>query len=205
MCKLHCSDKKTGNYYQLKEKVLDGTPCSPDSYDICVNGKCLVSRVPLLMDSLFTYWLLSSSGKQSAGCDRILGSNVTLDQCGVCGGDNSTCRQISQRLPPRTGKHGYNAVAQIPAGSSNILVYKNESQQKENWLVIRADDGSYLLNGGWTVNVYERKWHYGGATIEYSGVTSSNQERINASRPIDRAIFIEVHIWVHMLCIFFYF
>lgn len=52
MCKLHCSDKKTGNYYQLKEKVLDGTPCSPDSYDICVNGKCLVSRVPLLTDSL---------------------------------------------------------------------------------------------------------------------------------------------------------
>ena len=34
----------TGSYYLLKQKVIDGTPCAPDSYDICVNGKCMVSR-----------------------------------------------------------------------------------------------------------------------------------------------------------------
>lgn len=32
----------TGSYYLLKQKVIDGTPCAPDSYDICVNGKCMV-------------------------------------------------------------------------------------------------------------------------------------------------------------------
>ena len=45
------------------------------------------------------------------------------------------------------------------------------------------------------VNLYERKWHYGGATIEYSGVNKSAKngfERINSTRPIDRALRIEV-------------
>lgn len=48
----------------------------------------------------------------------------------------------------------------------------------------------------WTVNKYERKWHYGGATIEYSGVVSPyNEESIHASRPIDRPIYIEVYYY----------
>lgn len=41
-CKLYCNVVGTGAYYLLKQKVIDGTPCAPDSYDVCVNGKCMV-------------------------------------------------------------------------------------------------------------------------------------------------------------------
>lgn len=45
---------------------------------------------------------------------------------------------------------------------------------------------------GFTVNVYARKWHYGGATLEYSGTNKQHKERINTTRPIDRALFVQV-------------
>ena len=41
------------SYFQLKEKVEDGTPCGPETYNICVNGVCRV-----------------------AGCDYVLNSTV---------------------------------------------------------------------------------------------------------------------------------
>ena len=37
-----------------------------------------------------TYFLGVAFG-QPAGCDRVLGSDARLDECGVCNGDNSTC------------------------------------------------------------------------------------------------------------------
>lgn len=42
-CKLFCRVAGTMSYYQLHDRVVDGTPCGPDTYDICVQGLC---RVP---------------------------------------------------------------------------------------------------------------------------------------------------------------
>lgn len=50
-CKLYCRVSVSSAYYLLKEKVIDGTVCGPDTYDICVNGIC-----------------------RTAGCDHVLGS-----------------------------------------------------------------------------------------------------------------------------------
>lgn len=41
-CKLFCLVAGTTAYYQLKDRVIDGTPCGPDTYDICVQGLCRV-------------------------------------------------------------------------------------------------------------------------------------------------------------------
>lgn len=41
-CKLFCRVAGTTAYYQLKDRVIDGTPCGPDTYDICVQGLCRV-------------------------------------------------------------------------------------------------------------------------------------------------------------------
>lgn len=41
-CKLFCRVAGTTAYYQLKDRVTDGTPCGPDTYDICVQGLCRV-------------------------------------------------------------------------------------------------------------------------------------------------------------------
>lgn len=53
-------------------QVVDGTPCSPDSSSVCVQGRCI-----------------------HAGCDRIIGSKKKFDKCMVCGGDGSSCSKQS--------------------------------------------------------------------------------------------------------------
>lgn len=58
-----------------RPQVADGTPCSPDSTSVCVQGQCV-----------------------KAGCDRVIGSSLRFDKCGVCGGDGSTCKKVSGSL-----------------------------------------------------------------------------------------------------------
>lgn len=53
-CKLFCRVAGTTAYYQLKDRVIDGTPCGTDTYDICVQGLCRVnlSAVSMATDEL---------------------------------------------------------------------------------------------------------------------------------------------------------
>lgn len=53
-------------------QVVDGTLCTPDSTSVCVQGKCI-----------------------KAGCDGNLGSKKKFDKCGVCGGDNKSCKRVT--------------------------------------------------------------------------------------------------------------
>ena len=39
--------------------------------------------------------LLFVSNFQRGGCDNKLGSTMKRDRCGVCGGDNASCKTIS--------------------------------------------------------------------------------------------------------------
>ena len=39
-CKLYCRVEGSSAYYLLKEKVVDGTPCGPGTFNMCVNGIC---------------------------------------------------------------------------------------------------------------------------------------------------------------------
>lgn len=52
-------------------QVADGTPCSPESTGVCVQGRCI-----------------------PAGCDRIIGSKKKFDKCMTCGGDGSGCTKV---------------------------------------------------------------------------------------------------------------
>ncbi|XP_046398762.1 ADAMTS-like protein 1 isoform X4 [Ischnura elegans] len=53
---------------RIASKVLDGTRCRPGSLDMCISGQC-----------------------QRVGCDLRIGSTRRVDECGVCGGDGSSC------------------------------------------------------------------------------------------------------------------
>lgn len=35
------------------------------------------------------------SAEQQAGCDHVLNSKARRDKCGVCGGDNSSCKTVA--------------------------------------------------------------------------------------------------------------
>lgn len=45
-------------YYQLKDRVVDGTPCGPDTYDICVQGLCRVCKDDDDDDDVCTVYLI---------------------------------------------------------------------------------------------------------------------------------------------------
>lgn len=59
---------------------------------------------------------------QSPGCDGILGSNSTLDTCGVCGGDGSTCKFITGTFKDTNVPIGYHKILEIPKGATQISI-----------------------------------------------------------------------------------
>ncbi|XP_069692936.1 A disintegrin and metalloproteinase with thrombospondin motifs 9 isoform X2 [Periplaneta americana] len=169
-CKLYCRVHGTSAYYPLKEKVVDGTPCGPDTYDMCVNGIC-----------------------KPAGCNHMLGSTMQLDMCGKCGGDNSTCVPIKGSYNNST--YGYTRVVRIPAGSSNLDIrqYGHKGNTDDNYLaLVDEDTGEYILNGGFMVSIFRKLLLFGGATLEYTG-SQTVVERVNSSsRPLKKDLILEV-------------
>ncbi|XP_078728437.1 A disintegrin and metalloproteinase with thrombospondin motifs 9-like isoform X1 [Lampetra fluviatilis] len=168
-CKLFCRAAGSTVYYQLKERVVDGTPCGPDSSDICVQGLC-----------------------RQAGCDHILNSRAKRDKCGVCGGDNSSCRTVSGTF--HSVQYGYNTVVRIPAGATSIDVLQRSFSGKpedDNYLALTGAQGDFLLNGNFVVSMFKREVKVGVAVLEYSGSDHAT-ERINCTDRIPEDVVLQV-------------
>ncbi|XP_077568981.1 A disintegrin and metalloproteinase with thrombospondin motifs 1 [Stigmatopora nigra] len=168
-CKLVCRAKGTGYFFVLKSKVADGTPCSPDSTSVCVQGQCV-----------------------KAGCDRVIGSSRRYDKCGVCGGDGSTCKKVSGSL--ERARPGYQDVVTIPAGATHLDVKQRSpgnGRQDNSYLALRRQDGTYLLNGQYKLTTIESDIALGGALLRYSG-SSASLERIRSFFPLPEAITVQV-------------
>ncbi|XP_058791063.1 A disintegrin and metalloproteinase with thrombospondin motifs 9 [Phymastichus coffea] len=167
-CKLYC--QVAGNqYYMLRDKVIDGTPCGPDTFHVCVNGHC-----------------------KPAGCDHMLNSTAALDTCGVCRGDNSSCQRITGSY--NSSEYGYTRITKIPAGSSYIDIRQHgwkASHNDSNYLALRLNEGGkYILNGNFMV-MHRKVIVQPGVTIEYSG-PEQVVERLNSSRPIQVDLILEI-------------
>ncbi|XP_051253709.1 A disintegrin and metalloproteinase with thrombospondin motifs 15-like [Dicentrarchus labrax] len=168
-CKLICRANGTGYFYVLAPKVVDGTPCSPDTSAVCVQGKCI-----------------------KAGCDGKLDSNRKFDKCGVCGGDNQGCKKVSGMFTKPI--HGYNFVVMLPTGASNIDIRQRGYRgmvSDENYLAVKNRHGKYLLNGNYVVSAVERDLLVKGSLLRYSG-TSTSVEIIQATRPLQEPLTVEV-------------
>ncbi|XP_012790343.2 ADAMTS-like protein 4 isoform X2 [Sorex araneus] len=140
-CELNCRPRGFRFYVRHTEKVQDGTLCQPGSLDICVAGRCL-----------------------SPGCDGILGSGRRPDGCGVCGGDDSTCRLVSGNLTDRGGPLGYQKILLIPAGASQLHIA--QLQPSSNYLALRGPGGRSIINGNWAVDP-PGSYTVGGTTFQY--------------------------------------
>ncbi|KAL0978547.1 hypothetical protein UPYG_G00171970 [Umbra pygmaea] len=168
-CKLFCRVSGNAAYYQLRDRVIDGTPCGPDTNDICVQGLC-----------------------RQAGCDHVLNSKVRRDKCGVCGGDNSSCKTVAGTL--NSVRYGYNVVVRIPSGATNIDVRQHSYSGKpedDNYLAVSNSHDKFLLNGDYVVNMFKREIKVGNAVIEYSG-SDHVIERINCTDRIEEEIIVQV-------------
>ncbi|MEQ2276858.1 hypothetical protein XENORESO_012664 [Xenotaenia resolanae] len=168
-CKLVCRAKGTGYFFVLKPKVADGTPCSPDSTSVCVQGQCV-----------------------KAGCDRIIGSNRRFDKCGVCGGDGSSCKKVSGSL--ERARPGYQDIVTIPAGATHLDIKQRSpanGHQDNSYLAVRRQDGTYLLNGGYKLMTMETDIALQGALLRYSG-SSATLERLRSFAPLPEPLTIQV-------------
>ncbi|KAM8871523.1 A disintegrin and metalloproteinase with thrombospondin motifs 1 [Synchiropus picturatus] len=168
-CKLVCRAKGTGYFFVLKSKVADGTPCSPDSTSVCVQGQCV-----------------------KAGCDRVIGSNLRFDKCGVCGGDGATCKKVSGSL--ERARPGYQDVVTIPAGATHLDVKQRapgSSRHDSSYLAVRKLDGTYLLNGDYKLMTMETDIALKGALLRYSG-SSATLERLRSFAPLPEPLTIQV-------------
>uniref|UniRef100_A0A4W3HD10 ADAM metallopeptidase with thrombospondin type 1 motif 9 n=1 Tax=Callorhinchus milii TaxID=7868 RepID=A0A4W3HD10_CALMI len=168
-CKLFCRVAGTTNYYRLRDRVIDGTLCGPETNDICVQGLC-----------------------RQAGCDHVLNSKARRDKCGVCGGDNSSCKTLAGTF--NTVHYGYNVVVRIPAGATNIDVRQHSYSGKpedDNYLALANSRGEFLLNGNFVVSMFKREIKVRGAALEYSG-SDNAVERINCTDRLEEELILQV-------------
>ncbi|KAM4602374.1 ADAMTS-like protein 3 [Polymixia lowei] len=131
-CALRCQAKGRSLVVELAPKVLDGTRCRADAFDMCISGAC-----------------------QEVGCDRQLASGAREDNCGVCGGDGSTCRLVrGQALPHVSPEEPLKTVLEVPIGSRflrvsakgpDIMVIEAVSLQGRREEISLVSAGSYVL------------------------------------------------------------
>ncbi|KAK9886442.1 hypothetical protein WA026_016725 [Henosepilachna vigintioctopunctata] len=160
-CKLYCRPQHSNAYYMLKSKVLDGTKCGFNSFGICVDGKC-----------------------RSGGCDNKLQSKMELDDCGICGGDNSQCEEISGSYNITATSAGYNSIMKFPKGSSSLDIKQRDRKDEKfrSYLsLVDGDTKKYILNGNNVITEQQKDIIFGGSVIKYSG-SKSLVERITTAK-----------------------
>ncbi|KAG9346797.1 hypothetical protein JZ751_007116, partial [Albula glossodonta] len=122
-CHLYCQSKETGDVVDMQRLTHDGTRCSyQDPYSVCVRGDCV-----------------------KVGCDYVIGSTKQEDKCGVCGGDNSSCKIIKGNFTRSAKKQGFLKILEIPRGARHLLV--QEFKGTEHILALRNQaTGNVFLN-----------------------------------------------------------
>ncbi|KAG7315026.1 hypothetical protein KOW79_021114 [Hemibagrus wyckioides] len=166
ICKLYCIAEDFDFFFAMSSKVKDGTPCSDLTPDVCIDGVCEV-----------------------VGCDQVLGSGAALDVCGVCKGDNSTCRLFSGHYNLQHQANEYYPVVTVPAGARSVRV--QELEISSSYLAVRGQKrGSYFLTSDWTVD-WPGKFNFAGTTFVYR--RSTNQpESLYTPGPTNQTLVFEI-------------
>ncbi|XP_013791189.2 A disintegrin and metalloproteinase with thrombospondin motifs 18-like, partial [Limulus polyphemus] len=126
-CKIYCTPQKADISLVLSTKLSDGVSCKPGFSAVCVDGEC-----------------------KKVGCDGIIDSMVQPDVCGICDGDNSTCRLIAGQLKIQRNISGYYTIAQIPKHARSIKI--SEVNESPSYLALRNLIGHYYITGHWTID-----------------------------------------------------
>ncbi|KAK7887192.1 hypothetical protein WMY93_026813 [Mugilogobius chulae] len=165
ICKLYCFAEGYDFFFALASKVKDGTLCSQDSTNVCIEGLC-----------------------EKVGCDRVLGSTAGLDACGVCKGDNSTCKIYKGHYTKQHYTNQYYGVVTIPVGARSIRVM--ELNTSSSYLAVRDTQRRYFLNGQWTVD-WPGRHLIAGAIFEYKR-PYNRPESLLSTGPTNETLIIEV-------------
>ncbi|XP_020490234.1 A disintegrin and metalloproteinase with thrombospondin motifs 16 [Labrus bergylta] len=165
VCKLYCFAEGYDFFFALASKVKDGTLCSQDSSNVCIDGLC-----------------------ERVGCDRVLGSTAVPDACGVCKGDNSTCKIYKGQYTKQLYTNQYYGVVTVPAGARSIRVI--ELNTSSSYLAVRDTQRRYHLNGQWTVD-WPGRHPIAGAIFEYKR-PYNRPESLISTGPTNETLVIEI-------------
>ncbi|XP_076462921.1 A disintegrin and metalloproteinase with thrombospondin motifs 2-like [Babylonia areolata] len=158
-CKQTCISSQTKEVVTIDVEVSDGTPCDYDHpTNICFMGKCL-----------------------AVGCDGVQNSTKDYDSCGVCGGDDSQCKNVSGvfNRAPATGDE-YETIIFLPKGARNIHIERKGSTN--HFIALKdADYGTYPLNGN-KRQESSRQFILAGARVNYRNKPGS--QTIATSGPV---------------------
>ncbi|CAG09662.1 unnamed protein product, partial [Tetraodon nigroviridis] len=167
-CDVHCTT--TDGQRQLMVKARDGTSCKYSSYrGVCVDGKC-----------------------EPIGCDGVLFSSNTLDKCGVCQGDGSSCSRVAGNFRRVAMTLGYSFITQIPEGAWDIQII--ERKKSTDVLAVTDQAGNFFFNGAYKLDS-PQNFHAAGTVFKYRrpmDVYETGIEYVVAKGPTDQAINILV-------------
>uniref|UniRef100_A0A8C7P2E1 ADAM metallopeptidase with thrombospondin type 1 motif 2 n=1 Tax=Oncorhynchus mykiss TaxID=8022 RepID=A0A8C7P2E1_ONCMY len=167
-CHLHCQSKETRDKSNMQRLVQDGTLCSyRDPYSVCVHGDCEVM-----------------------GCDGVVGSSQQEDKCGVCGGDNSSCKIINGNFTRSAKKQGFLKVLEIPRGARHLLI--QEIKPTAHILAVKNQaSGQFFLNAEGDLPESRAVIEKG---VEWEYVNNGHdKETLQTNGPLRHGVLIMVH------------
>ncbi|XP_034041311.1 A disintegrin and metalloproteinase with thrombospondin motifs 18 [Thalassophryne amazonica] len=165
ICKLYCIAEDFDFFFAMSSKVKDGTSCSDHNGGICIDGVC-----------------------EAVGCDQVLASKASLDACGVCNGDNSTCKFFKGQYILQHQANEYYSMVTIPAGARSIHI--QEMEVSTSYLAVRSLKRKYYLTGDWTVD-WPGKFYFGGTVFEYQR-SFNKPESLSAAGPTNETLVFEI-------------
>ncbi|MGH0126828.1 UNVERIFIED_CONTAM: hypothetical protein FKN15_007149 [Acipenser sinensis] len=165
ICKLYCIAEDFEFFFAMSSKVKDGTSCSDDMHNVCIDGIC-----------------------EPVGCDQVLGSKAALDACGVCEGDNSTCTFFKGQYLQQHRANEYYSVVTIPAGVRSIRVH--EMEISTSYLAVRSLKKKYYLTGDWTVD-WPGQFPFAGTVFDYQR-SFNRPESLYAAGPTNETLVFEI-------------
>ncbi|XP_034453737.1 A disintegrin and metalloproteinase with thrombospondin motifs 2-like isoform X1 [Hippoglossus hippoglossus] len=168
-CHLHCQSKETRDVVFMQRMVLDGTRCSyKDPHSVCVRGEC-----------------------EKVGCDGVVGSSKQEDKCGVCGGDNSSCKTFKDTITRTAKKQGFLKVLEIPRGARHLLI--QELKATSHTLAVKnVASGLFFLNGE---NEYPESHSVIEKGVEWEYENDNDKETLQTTGPLRHGILIMMKLY----------
>ncbi|KAL3972907.1 apoptotic protease-activating factor [Sarotherodon galilaeus] len=163
-CYLHCQSKETRTAVFTETVVLDGTRCSyKDPHSVCVGAEC-----------------------KKVGCDGVVGSSEQEDNCGVCGGDNSSCKIDKGTITRNAKKQGFLKVLEIPRGTRHLLI--QELKATSHTLVVKnVASGQFFINGDMEKPEFYSVIEKG---VEWEYENDNDKETLQSTGPLRHGVLI---------------
>ncbi|KFV76171.1 ADAMTS-like 2, partial [Struthio camelus australis] len=169
-CDLHCTT--VDGQRQLMVQARDGTSCKyTDFRGVCVSGKC-----------------------EPIGCDGILFSTHTLDKCGVCQGDGSSCTHVTGSYRKGNSHLGKTLRDLLLYLYQRAVVWVLERKKSADVLAVADEAGYYFFNGNYKVDS-PKNFNIAGTVFKYRrpmDVYETGIEYIVAQGPTNQGLNIMV-------------